>query len=225
MNAASSSSLRTGWITFWIILGVLALTLFVALPIAVTRRAASEFERYQACMSGAQTLNCEPSIAWYLNGWFPADANSTSTEELLSTSSTVSGSASSTLYYSTVPIEQSLIEGFTINAIDVEELGSRQVERAFQAGTTLNVVISTKSEAAYKITAGLDLSEMPDDRTTSFTKTLTRSKEGRSMYSTTFTIPKDWTRNGQASAILGFTLSDAAGKVLQEDARTLSITP
>ncbi len=68
MNA-SSSSLPTGWITFWIALGVAALVIFVALPLVITQRAQKEFMRYQACAAKTQTTNCEPSLAWQLNGW------------------------------------------------------------------------------------------------------------------------------------------------------------
>jgi len=65
----ASSSLRTGWITVWIALGVIALVLFVALPIAVTRRATAEFARYQACLESNRNQDCRPSIVWYMNGW------------------------------------------------------------------------------------------------------------------------------------------------------------
>lgn len=67
--SSASSSLRTGWITVWIALGVIALVLFVALPIAVTRRATAEFARYQACLEPTRNQDCRPSIVWYMNGW------------------------------------------------------------------------------------------------------------------------------------------------------------
>lgn len=50
-------------------MGVFALLLFIALPIAITRKASNEFVRYQDCVSGRQRTNCEPSLAWALNGW------------------------------------------------------------------------------------------------------------------------------------------------------------
>ena len=68
MNA-SSSPLPTGWITVWIALGVLALGIFIALPLAVSQKSQKEFARFQACAAKTQTANCEPSLAWALNGW------------------------------------------------------------------------------------------------------------------------------------------------------------
>lgn len=78
----ASSSLRAGWITVWIALGVLALVLFVALPIAVTRRATAEFARYQACLEPTRTQDCRPSIVWYMNGWSLEATSSTQSTPL-----------------------------------------------------------------------------------------------------------------------------------------------
>lgn len=65
---ASSSLLPTGWITFWIVLGVSALVLFIALPIAITERTRIELNRYEACLAKTET-DCAPSLVWALNGW------------------------------------------------------------------------------------------------------------------------------------------------------------
>ncbi len=50
-------------------LGVVGVTFFVALPIAMNQRAQAEFIRYKACVDKTQTTNCQPSLVWAMNGW------------------------------------------------------------------------------------------------------------------------------------------------------------
>jgi hypothetical protein len=103
MNA-SSSSLRTGWITIWIVLGVVALTLFVAVPLLITQRAQGEFLRYEACVEKTQTTNCQPSLVWALNGWSVDAASSTGSVPASSTSTSVSTTTEATRPYSALMI-------------------------------------------------------------------------------------------------------------------------
>lgn len=89
MNEAPSS-LKTGWITFWIALGVLMIVLFVAFPLALTYKARAEYTRYQGCVNRTET-NCNPSLAWVLNGWsLTSAATSTSATTPVMDSSTSS---------------------------------------------------------------------------------------------------------------------------------------
>jgi hypothetical protein len=225
MNA-SSSSLPTGWITVWIALGVVALGVFIALPLAVSQKSQKEFVRFQACATMTQRTNCEPSLAWAMNGWSLAKATSTlSIPDVVATSTTPSVTTPE-FYTSSSPIEKSLISGFTINSIDVEELGARAVMQKFKAGQSLDVRVSLKTESLHTVSANIVLSEMPDDRaTTNITKNLSRSKEDRSMYSAEVSIPADWVRNSdQPGALMIVTIKDAAGKTVQEERLTLGIT-
>ncbi|MBP9763056.1 hypothetical protein KBD34_05605 [Patescibacteria group bacterium] len=173
MNA--SLSLRTGWINVWIILGVFSLLLFVALPIAITRKASNEFARYQDCVSGKQRTNCEPSLVWALNGWGTEDG-------------VMTGATSTRVVVTST--QDTLIKTLTLNGVSSLD---RTEPLSVELNKGLTVEIETNDQVATKGSITIQIGEQSATAAGVLKQALTRRVTGEKiLYTAQIQLPSAW---------------------------------
>lgn len=219
----ASSSLRTGWITVWIALGLLGLLLFVFMTFSITQKSQAEFARYNACAQGRERVHCDPSLVWVMNGWSLVQATSTVMAPSDSTPNPgAAHPASSTVitYTASSTSNVSLVKAYLLNAQDAT---SQDVLRV-SAGKAMTAKLTLTNQDKTTVSSELQLNVMPDNRTTNYKKSLTRSGAD---YSASYNIPANWAPTGTDTAVgatLRLTIKNAKGQVLETLEKDIEIT-
>lgn len=219
MNVAPSP-LKTGWITLWIALGVLMIILFVGFPMAMTYRARAEYARYQGCVNHTET-NCNPSLAWALNGW-SLTAAVTSTPAVVATTSTVAATPTSIAIVTPPGTFTTTTSPWTLTVNGKSPLVT-EVKAKEGSKLTLKLTIATDQKLVPEIRLSAGTIE-PTDPATLAKLTKQTSKTGLT-YTGSITLPTDYLGTDTSEPVaLEVTIRNAAGDIVSQDYNRITVT-